>query len=105
MTNYYEEENTNQQQFVADYEDCTANHKNFADRPFVIDELPVTVIDKIMTGGTVADREGHNYKKDYLLQGILHFYKSKDVRVIHGLNTLQRKEMFVLGRAIQALYN
>lgn len=91
---YFSSEQNEQQLFVAEYEDCTSLHKSFANKPFGIKELSLDTIDKFMST-----------RSDYYLRGMLHLYKSKEVRIIHGISELHRQEFKVLGRAIQATYN
>lgn len=93
-----------QQQFIADYEDCTHKYKAFADTPFVIPRLQESVIDKIMTGGQIGNLDA-KYKSDYYLVGMSHLYRHKELRLIHGMSKLNKIEMIALGRAIQSVYN
>lgn len=100
----FDETNDDQQQFIAEAENCTAEHKNFADVPFVIPQLSYQVIDKIMMGGNIEGSED-TYKKDYSIVGFLHLYAPKEVRFIHGINKIKKVDMHVLGRSIQCVFN
>lgn len=98
------EEESDNQQFISDYEDCTENHKNFADKPFTIPELPIETIDKMFLGKNIGNTND-TYEQDYHLQGMLAFYHHPEIRIIGKKTTMMKIDMQLLGRSIQALYN
>jgi hypothetical protein len=104
MFDQLDNKDEDQQQFIAELDNCTANHKGFADRPFIIPQLPYEVIDKIMMGEQIGNLDA-KYKKDYSITGFLHLYVAQEIRIIHGINKIKKMDMHVLGRTIQTVYN
>lgn len=104
MENLLHENEPDDQQFIADYENCAKEYKSFADRPFIIPQLSYETIDKIMEGGNIGNTSDC-YVSDYYLKGILHLYKPHSVRAIHGMKINHVMDMHVLGRTIQMIYN
>jgi hypothetical protein len=86
--------------FTSDYENCTLQHKLFADVPFEIPELELVTIDKFFNGS--ENPHSGKYTTDNYLKGMLHLYRHPQIRTIHGFNSYDHR---LLGRMIQKTYN